>query len=187
MLQHFIPETITYNGTQLSSHWAFRSMGLLGDSIVAFQGPCRVMLAEMVDLEDVRKNAPIFSHKMLHFIVEHFDMDLEKTILRQRILITIIKDLLSENYGAKLTRSGDDLYAGDKKLSVSIATLTPVSTMIHTGLNILSKDTPVKTVGLTDLGLQDEEIEPLGKLICKRYAEEIGDIRLARCKVRGTT
>ncbi|MDD4239045.1 MAG: DUF366 family protein, partial [Desulfotomaculaceae bacterium] len=79
MLQRFIPETITYNGTQLSSHWAFRSMGLLGDSIVSFQGPCRVMLAEMVDLEDVRKNAPIFSHNMLHFIVEHFDMDLEKT------------------------------------------------------------------------------------------------------------
>lgn len=187
MLHHFIPETITYNGTQLSSHWAFRTMGLLGDSIVSFQGPCRVMLAEMVDLEDVRKNAPIFSHSMLHFIVEHFDMDLEKTILRQRMLITIIKDVLQESCGAEFTRDGDDLYAGEKKLSVSIATLTPVSTMIHTGLNIISKDTPVKTVGLADLGLQDEEIEPLGNLISQRYAKEIGEIRLARCKVRGTT
>lgn len=187
MLQHFIPETITYDGTQLSSHWAFRTMGHLGDSIVSFRGPCRVMLAEMVDLEDVRKNAPIFSHSMLHFIVEHFDMDLEKTIFRQRMLIAIIKDILWENYQADFTRNGDDLFAGDKKLSVSIATLTPVSTMIHTGLNILSKDTPVKTIGLYDLGLQAEAIEPLGKLICKRYAEEIGDIRLARCKVRGTT
>ncbi len=187
MLQRFISETITYDGTQLSSHWAFRSMGLLGDSIVSFRGPCRVMLAEMVDLEDVRKNAPIFSHNMLHFIVEHFDMDLGKTILRQRMLIAIIKDILWESHRAEFTRSGDDLYAGEKKLSVSIATLTPVSTMIHTGLNILSKDTPVKTVGLADLGLQEEEIESLGKLICSRYTKEMDEIGMARCKVRGTT
>jgi hypothetical protein len=145
------------------------------------------MLAEMVDLEDVRKNAPIFSHNMLHFIVEHFDMDLEKTILRQRLLIAIIKDILWQKQRAEFTRSGDDLYLGDKKLSVSIATLTPVSTMIHTGLNIISKDTPVATVGLADLGLRDEEIEPLGIHICSRYTKEISEVRLARCKVRGTT
>lgn len=186
MLQRFIPETITYNGTQLSSHWAFRNLGLLGDSIVSFRGPCRVVLAEMVDLEDVRKNAPIFSHNMLHFIVEHFDMDLEKTILRQRMLVAIIKDILWENHGYEFSRNGDDLYAGDKKLSVSIATLTPVSTMIHTGLNISSKDTPVKTVGLAGLGLLDEEIELLGNLICSRYTREISEVQMARCKVRGT-
>jgi hypothetical protein len=186
MLQHFIPETLTYNGTQLTSHWAFRNMGLLGDSIVSFRGPCQVMLTEMVDLEDVRNNAPIFSHNMLHFIVEHFDMDLEKTIFRQRMLITIIKDVLWENHRAEFTRSGDDLYNGDKKLSVSIATLTPVSTMIHTGLNISSKDTPVKTIGLADLDLRDEDIEHLSNLICSRYVKEIDGIRLARCKVRGT-
>jgi len=144
------------------------------------------MLTEMVDLEDVRENAPIFSHSMLHFIVEHFDRDLEKTILRQRLLVAIIKDVLMEKYGARLVRNGDDLYDGDKKLSVSIATLTPVSAMIHTGLNIVSKDTPVKTVGLKDLGIKDEEIEPLGNQICSRYSVEIEEINLARCKVRGT-
>ncbi|MGI6493124.1 MAG: DUF366 family protein [Pelotomaculum sp.] len=186
MLQRFLPDIITYDGTQLSSHWAFRTQGILGDSIVSFQGPCRVMLAEMVDLEDVRKNAPIFSHNMLHFIVEHFDTDLEKMILRQRMLMAIIKDVLMEKHGAKLIRNGDDLYEGDKKLSVSIATLTPVSTMVHTGLNIVSKDTPVKTVSLKDLGIKDEDIEPLGNLICSRYSAEIKEISLARCKVRGT-
>jgi len=46
--------------TQLSSPWAFRNFGLLGDSIVCFRGPCRVELSEMVDLEAFRKKAPIF-------------------------------------------------------------------------------------------------------------------------------
>jgi hypothetical protein len=34
---------------------------LPGDSIVAFTGACRVELAEMVDIEDVKASAPIYS------------------------------------------------------------------------------------------------------------------------------
>ncbi len=185
MIKHFIADTITYDGTQLSSLWAFRMFGLQGDSIVSFQGPCQVKLAEMVDLEDVKSNSPIYSEKMLHFITEHFDLDLEKTIIRQRLFITIIKDAVQQYTGAVLRRDGDDLFHNDKKLTVSIATLTPVSTMIHTGLNILSDNVPVPAVGLADLGLAIEKIPALGAAICSLYAKECDEIRKARCKVRG--
>lgn len=185
MFHRFIDETITYDGTQLSSLWAFRNYGLQGDSILSFRGPCRVELSEMVDLEDVRKKAPIFSNDMLHFIVEHFDLDLEKTIVRQRLFIAMIKDIIRQNTGADLYRIGDDLFLDQRKLSVSIATLTPVSTMIHTGLNVSSKDTPVPAVGLVDLGLGDGEVAKISSSVCSEYAREFREIRMARCKVRG--
>ena len=34
----FIKDTIEYDGTQLSSHYAYKNFGLAGDSIVAFIG-----------------------------------------------------------------------------------------------------------------------------------------------------
>ena len=185
MEQLIVHETIQYDGTQLSSLWAFRNFGLQGDSIVSFQGPCRVDLPEMVDLADVLNNAPIYSEKMLHFIIEHFDLDLEKTIAKQRLFTAIIKDLLQRSTGASLTRAGDDIYCDNKKLSVSIATLTPVSTMIHTGLNIISDNAPVAAAGLTDLGLTEKDIPLLVAMICQSYVRECDEIRMARCKVRG--
>ncbi len=185
MFQLHIDNTITYDGSQLSSLWAFRNYGLQGDSIVSFRGPCQVELSEMVDLEDVRKKAPIFSTDMLHFLIEHFDLDLEKTIVRQRLFIAIIKDIIQKYTGIILHRNGDDLFLSDKKLSVSIATLTPVSTMIHTGLNVSSEDTPVPAVGLMDLNLGNPEIAQISSVICGEYVREFGEIRMARCKVRG--
>lgn len=185
MLEKFIGETITYDGRQLSSHWAFRSFGLQGDSIISFRGPCRVELSEMVDLVDVIEQAPIFSTDMLHFIIEHFDLDLEKTIVRQRLLIAMIKDVIGQKTGAQLRRAGDDLFLGERKLSVSIATLTPVSTMIHTGINISSKDTPVPACGLADLGLAEAAVEDVAKTLCRAYVREYQEIKMARCKVRG--
>lgn len=183
--KRFTSEIIKYDGTQLSSLWAFRRFGLQGDSIVSFQGPCQVNLSEMVDQTDVMNNSPIFSENMLHFIIEHFDLDLEKTIVRQRLLMAIIKDTVQQFTGVILRRSGDDLYHEDKKLSVSIATLTPVSTMIHTGLNILSDNVPVPAVGLADLGLTEQDTPGLGAAICDLYTRECAEIRMARCKVRG--
>ncbi len=181
----FLPkERIEYTGHQLASHWAYKNFSLLGDSIVCFRGPCKVAVPEMVDLEDVLAEDHIYGPDMLHFIVEHFDADLEKAILRQRILISIIGGTLLKT---DLIRTGDDLYLEDRKFSVSIATLSPVSTLIHIGLNIISEGTPVKTVGLFDMGYKDNEIAPLGFEICKSYRDEILSIGLARCKVRGVS
>ena len=71
-----------------------------------------------------------------------------------------------------------------KKLSVSIATKSITSVLIHTGLNILSEGAPVKASGLTsELGIED--IENFAKEVMKRYAAEIDDIKSAATKVRG--
>lgn len=190
----FVKERMTYNGKQLSSLWAFRNWGLQGDCIIIFRGPCSVKTENLVDMADFREKAFIYSKDMLHFIVEHFDMDLEKTICRQRLLVSIIKDKIEEymtskeifiTLGANLRRDGDDLFIGNKKLSVSIATISPVSTMIHTGLNVSSKCTPVPAIGLSDMGYKNKDITALGKDIGSAYVDEIKSIKLARCKVRG--
>jgi len=185
VIYKYLDKTIAYEGSQIRSLWAFRNFGLQGDSIISFRGPCRVELPDMVDIEDVREKSAIFSTDMLHFIVEHFDLDLEKTIIRQRLLIALIKDIISHRVSVKLVRLGDDLYLENRKLSVSIATLTPVSTKIHTGLNVSSRETPVPAVGLLDLGFDDTEVRKIGEEVSKKYAEEYEDIKLARCKVRG--
>lgn len=176
-------EHLTYDGSQLQSLFGYKNFGLMGDSVIVFRGGCTVQQDEMVDMEDVLAEDWIFSEDMLHMIVEHFDMDLEKAVIRQRLLIATIKEEL-ENHGVKnVVRSGDDLYAGERKLSVSISTLSPVSTLIHCGLNVSSQNTPIPTVSLTDLGIQD--VYTFGQRVAERYCEEAESMRLARCKVRG--
>ncbi|MBO8167589.1 MAG: DUF366 family protein [Thermoanaerobacteraceae bacterium] len=184
MLRYFwTSEEITYDGTQLSSLFAYRTFGIQGDAIVSFQGPCHVKLDKMVDLEDVLSNAPIAADRMLHFVVEHFDKDFMFLIARQRLLICIIKELLESITGASILRNGDDLYYKDGKLSVSIATLSPVSGLIHVGLNITNEGTPVKTAALTDLQIDD--MEKFAQTVMRAYAAEIASMAKARCKVRG--
>ena len=77
------PNSIPYTGAELRSHWLLNTLGMQGDAIVAFVGPCDVALSEMVDLEDVAANESIRSALMLHFIAEHFDHDLERMVLRR--------------------------------------------------------------------------------------------------------
>ena len=117
-----------------------------------------------------------------HFIIEIFDKDLEKMVLRQRLLIAVIHEtLLKFLQCANIARDGDDLYDGDCKLSVSIATSSPVSCLIHTGINISSKNTPVLTKGLRDYNIEPKE---LGQEIMRRFAKELSEIQHATTKVR---
>ncbi|RJX22871.1 MAG: DUF366 family protein [Desulforudis sp.] len=188
-VQHLVDrEEITYDGTQLTSLWAFRRYRLQGNSIVSFRGPCRVDVEKLVDAQDTLDGAFIYSPDMLHFIVEHFDNDLEKAVYRQRLLVVLIRDVLKGMLGVgRISRTGDDLYVEDRKLSVSIATVSPVSTLIHTGLNIDATGTPVPAVGLVDLNLGGEAVYDLASRICRAYTAEIASIFLARCKVRGVS
>jgi hypothetical protein len=56
-----------------------------------------------------------------------------------------------------LGRDGDDLYWGDRKLSISIASQSAVSTMVHFAVNITNAGTPVRTCALEDLGVDPKE------------------------------
>ena len=179
----FIEKEIKYIGSQLAPHWIYKNFKMQGDAIVAFLGECKVDLTEMVDIEDVINNEPIYSKYMLSFITEQFGVNLSEGVFRQRLLVCIIKELLEER-GIFVVRNGDDLMIDGKKLSVSIATKSTTSILIHTGLNILSEGAPVKASGLTsELGITD--IKEFALEIMKRYSEELEDINLASTKVRG--
>ena len=176
----WLESSITYDGTQLRAHWIHEQTGLLGDAIASFTGPADVPTAHMCDLVDVRNDAPIFSRSMLHFIVEHFECDLPLAVARQRLLVAIAAEEMSPRCSS-IRRTGNDLYAGERKLSVSIATISSVSTLIHFAINIESDGTPVPTLGLRDLGI---EPHALADAIMRRYIEEIATMHEARCKVR---
>ena len=179
----FIDDEIKYIGSQLSPHWIYKNFKIQGDAIVAFCGECEVKLFEMVDIEDVINNEPIYSKYMLSFITEQFNIELVEGVLRQRLLMTTIKEVL-ESRGFKVKRDGDDLFVNDKKLSVSIATKSLTSVLIHTGINILSQGAPIAVSGLeSDLGIKD--IKEFALEVMKRYSDEIDDIILASTKVRG--
>ena len=183
MKTKLIEEEIKYIGSQLAPHWIYKNFKLQGDAIVAFIGECEVKLTEMVDIEDVINNEPIYSKLMLSFITEQFGIELVEGVFRQRLLICIIKELLEER-GVFVVRNGDDLMINNRKLSVSIATKSTTSILIHTGLNILSEGAPVKASGLTsELGI--ENVREFALEVMKRYSEEIEDIKLASTKVRG--
>ena len=183
MLIKLIDEEIKYIGSQLQPHWIYKNFKMQGDAIVAFIGECEVKLTEMVDIEDVINNEPIYSKSMLSFITEQFNIDLVEGVFRQRLLICIIKELL-EKRGIFVVRNGDDLMIDGRKLSVSIATKSTTSILIHTGLNIDSEGAPVKASGLTsELGITD--IKEFAIEVMEAYAAELEDIELASTKVRG--
>ncbi|MGI6451874.1 MAG: DUF366 family protein [Syntrophomonadaceae bacterium] len=179
----FIDKKIDYLGSQLVPHWIYRNFGILGDAAVAFIGKADVGLEAMVDLQDVMEKKPIYSPQMLHFLVEHFHNNLHLGIYQQRMLIICIKEEL-EKRGIQVIRQGDDLYVGGRKLSVSIATVSPVSILIHTGVNVLTAGTPLPTSGLAELGVED--VKGFAQNVMKKYSDELSSIDEARCKVRGT-
>ena len=183
MKTKLIEEHIRYEGWQLSPHWIYKNFKIQGDTIVAFIGECEVKLTEMVDIEDVINNEPIYSKSMLSFISEQFNIGLVEGVFRQRLLICIIKEAL-EKRGFIVTRNGDDLFFENKKLTVSIATKSTTSILIHTGINIDSANAPVNASGLTsELGIND--ITSFAEEIMNKYSQEIDDIIMASTKVRG--
>ena len=115
MKTKLIEEEIKYIGSQLAPHWIYKNFGIQGDAIVAFKGECEVKLTEMVDIEDVINNEPIYSKYMLSFITEQFGVNLVEGVFRQRLLICIIKELLEEN-SIFVVRNGDDLMISSMRL-----------------------------------------------------------------------
>lgn len=177
----YFENDLKYTGDELTSHWIYRNFGILGDAIVAFIGEVDVARDRMIDLSEAIDQSYIFSPSMLNFIVEHFDHDLNLAIYRQRLLMVCIMEELQQ-LNISVTRRGDNLFVHRGKLSISIATATAVSTLIHVGLNINTEGTPVETIGLSDIGVTD--IRALGENIMMRYGREIDQIYDARCKVR---
>lgn len=181
MKSKFIEKTINYDGSQLRSHFIFENFGIPGDAVISFVGACEVS-GNMVDLDDKRKKEFIFSESMLHFLVEHFDENLEKAVLKKRLLISIINEEVS--CAAKknlLMRSGNGLYFGKNKFNVAVATKSCISTLIHVGINISSRNTPVPVIALNDMKINPKE---LAKIVMNRYIDEINSVKMSLAKVK---
>jgi len=181
MQWRWLPQEIAYTGRELRSGWIAEVAGIEGDAIVAFVGPCEVPLENMVDMEDVRRGVPIKAASMLHFLAEHFDTDLARSVLRQRLLVCRAAEILNQISPQQVHRDGDDLFIGERKLSVSIATGSLVSTLIHLGLNIDPSGAPVPAIGLDELGIPPAEA---ASQIMTAYVEEMQSCETARNKVR---
>jgi hypothetical protein len=181
----WISESLHYDGSQLKPLFAYLNYGILGDSIVAWRGSCDVTSELMIDGEDLIEGSEIASDEMLHFIVEVFDRELATGVLLQRIFAAISKDILQNLspilVNDRMLRDGDDLFWGDRKLSISIASRSAVSTMMHFALNITNNGTPVRTCCLGDL-----QVEPLhfAGLLMDAFTKEWQSVLKATRKVR---
>lgn len=178
----FIEKEIKYIGSQLAPHWIYKNFHIQGDAIVAFIGEVDVKLDEMVDIEDVINNEPIYSKKMLNFIIENFNSSLEQMVWIQRLFISIIKEVIEE-YGIIVKRDGDDLFFDNRKLSVSIATKSITSCLIHTALNIIKEGAPISASDLSEIGIVD--VREFAQKIMQKFSNEAQSIKMATYKVRG--
>src|SRR3989338_5334717 len=212
MKQHFLKRTLCYDGSQLRSHWIFEQTDEAGDAILSFIGPADVPTTNMVDLIDVRNNAPIASRSMLHFLIEHFETDLEKTILRQRLLVASALELLCTHISvmrlsALVSRAPAKNLAGADEAHHSGADISWLQ-LKRIGNDLYDCDRKL-SVGIAapstvsccihfginidsegtpvpTRGLADYHIDPqpFADELMKRYVEEEASLKIARCKVR---
>jgi hypothetical protein len=180
-----LEEELLYDGSQIEPQWVFKEFGVKDSSIVRWIGPMDIHQDNIVDYEDQGKE--IKGSKLLHFMIEHFDVqpaDLRLCYHRQRLFIMISQDNLKK-IGLETVREGDDLYyvpEPDKKakLSVSIATCSNNSMKIHFAVNISSEGTP-SDVEITSLNncigdLTMDKVNSLADSIVDDYVFELSSI-----------
>lgn len=181
MKTQFIDESFKYDGTQLRPLFAYLQYQILGNSVVSWIGPCDIPIEHMVDGEDLLAGAEIRGQEMLHFIFEIFDRELVTGVFLQRLFASLVRDQIEAKTGKSLRRSGDDLYWDDRKLSISIATKSTNSVMVHFAMNVVNDGTPVATCSLQDLKL---EPKAFALDLLSLVSEEYENILEASYKVR---
>ena len=182
MKVHWIEAPTAYDGSQLRAHWILQHCGIVGDALVAFRGPCRVAMEEIADLADI-DGPGIAAFDMIHFVWESFaEPGLLLAVHRQRLLSAQAAEVLRTMAPAAIVqRRGDDLWVGPGKLSISIATVTPVSSLIHFAVNASQGGAPVTIAALSELAVDGYQF---AVNLLARAAEEQASIGDARAKVR---
>ena len=155
-----VDEIFEYDGSQINPSWAFQEFGIYGSSIVTWIGPVNITPDNLKDFADV--GLEIKSNYMVNFICEFFDQqptNMRVAYLRQRLLVMIFREILTE-YGISTKREGDDIFVENRKLSISIASVSLSSAKIHFALNLEDKGTPddVETIGLFDIKVNGEYV-----------------------------
>ena len=186
MKSHFIENEFAYDGSQLRSLFAYLGHGVQGDSVISWIGACGISNDHMVDGEDLLAGETIAGDRMVHFIIEKFGASLLAGVAIQRLFAAIVLDLVRQHVNdlkiaEQFRREGDDIYFGPGKMSISIATVSPVSTLIHFAVNVTNEGTPVKTAALRDI---DFEPQAFASAAMKRLVDELNSIDEATVKVR---
>ena len=155
-----VDEIFEYDGSQINPSWAFQEFGIFGSSIVTWIGPVNIAPDNLKDFADV--GLEIKSNYMANFICEFFDQqppNMRVAYLRQRLLVMIFREILTE-YGIATKREGDDIFVCNRKLSISIASVSLSSSKIHFAFNLEDKGTPddVETIGLYDIEVSSQQI-----------------------------
>ncbi len=174
---------IDYSGRELRSHFIRERAGIRGDGLIAFTGGCSVSGDRLVDLDDAESMRFIEARLMLHFIGEHFQCPLSEGNVRLRLFASIVAETVEVLAPRiRVGRCGDDLFVEERKLSVAICTVSPVSTVFHFGVNVDPYGAPVPAVGLEELGVLPHELA--GRAM-ETYARECESLGRAIRKVRG--
>ena len=180
-----LENTLNYDGSQIEPQWAFKAYKIKDSSIISWVGPMNIHQDNIVDFEDQGKE--IKGNELLHFIVEHFDVqpaDIRLCYHRQRLLVLIAQNNLN-NLDIETIRRGDDLYVRksdgvEGKLTVSIATASITSMKIHFAINITSKGTPsdldIMSLNECKKDLNKKDIVKLSDNISNGYIDELNNI-----------
>lgn len=181
---HWLDQKFEYTGEQLAPLFNYLEYGVLGDSIVGWVGACDVPDEHMIDGEDLRASSVIKGDEMLHFVLELFQFPLLSAIALQRLMGEILIEKISQKASEKpdLKRKGDDVYWGDKKLNISIATSSNTSSLIHFAFNLTNDGTPVSTCCLKDFGIEDSK--GFAQEFMEAVKTEVEGIQRALMKVR---
>lgn len=173
---------IVYDGSQLSSQYIANNYSVLGNSILVFRGGMSLSPNEMVDIKDIQRESHlaeilISSDDSVHMIVEEFDMqppNLEIEYYRLRLLTLIILEKLGAK-GIIAQRRGTDIYIGEKKLNVAIASVGVTNSKIHLGLNVGRTGFPehVSAIGLLELEFEESKLKDWMISIVKQYIDEV--------------
>lgn len=188
---------LDYTGDQLHSLYNFKTTGMVGNSLFAFIGKMDVKTDHLVDMEDFVENDFIWSPKAVNFIIEIFHIDIRTTVLYQRAFMQICKDVIKDmlmeanTVAFQVKLKGDDILVKSldekewKKLSVSIATVSHISGIIHAGINIdTDTNIPVPAAGLTNLFVGDGIYEFILR-VAKKFDQFTHEIEYASVKVKG--
>lgn len=144
-----LDDTLAYSGKELRPHFILEKTGLEGSALIAFAGPCQVANEHLVDWKDRLEGEWIGAASMLHLLGEFFGATLAEGVLFQRLAVASLYERLVQNPGliggapvGKVQRKGNDLFVEGGKLSVSIVTASPVSVLLHLGINLNADGAP---------------------------------------------
>ena len=175
---------IDYDGSQLHHAFAYEQADVLGATICYFRGGADVK-EHLVDLEDSLADDFIKSEEMWHFIIEIPEATITEMVVWQRLFISMCTDEIKKECKnpRMVRRIGDDITIGLRKLSVSIATLSRFSGLIHIGINInVGEGCPVSAIGLDNF-TEDEYSSIFGEDMATIFVNEYNDIKNATFKV----